>query len=138
MPDLTREQFRAAETRAQARLKGPRAVSAHYDCGRNRVIVALTSGVEIGFAPENAQGLEQARAADLDIIEITPAGLGLHFPRIDADIYVPALLEGVLGSANWIARLMGEKGGKARSSAKAAAARHNGHKGGRPRKVAAV
>ena len=138
MPDLTQEQFKAAEANAQARLKSPRAVSAHYDQARNRVIVALTNGVEVGFAPENAQGLEQAKAADLDIIEITPAGLGLHFPKIDADIYVPALLEGVLGSANWMARLMGEKGGKARSSAKSAAARQNGHKGGRPRKVSAA
>ena len=102
------------------------------------MIVRLTTGVEIGFAPESAQGLEQASAADLDTIEITPAGLGLHFPKLDADIYVPALLEGVWGSANWMARLMGEKGGKARSSAKAAAARTNGRSGGRPRKVSAA
>ena len=49
MPDLTQEQFKAAEANAQARLKSPRAVSAHYDQARNRVIVALTSGVEMNF-----------------------------------------------------------------------------------------
>ena len=45
MPDLTQEQFKAAEANAQARLKNPRAVSAHYDQARNRVIVALTSAL---------------------------------------------------------------------------------------------
>jgi Protein of unknown function (DUF2442) len=138
MGDMTQARFAAASARGEARLQGPRAKSAHYDSERNRVVICLNTGVEIGFAPQDAQGLEHASAADLKEIEITPAGLGVHFPRLDADLYVPALLEGLLGSAAWMAKQMGKAGGKSRSPGKAAAARENGKRGGRPRKNSAA
>ena len=83
-----------------------------------------------------AEGLADAKPADLAIIEITPAGLGLHWPKLDADLYLPALLEGVCGSPRWMAGLLGKSGGLARTEAKVAAARENGRRGGRPRKLA--
>jgi hypothetical protein len=61
----------------------------------------------------------------------------LHFPKLDADLYLPALLEGLLGSKRWMAARLGKHGGQARSAAKAAASRENGKRGGRPRKHAA-
>jgi hypothetical protein len=67
---------------------------------------------------------------------IDPPGFGLHFPRLDADLYLPALLEGLLGSKAWAASRMGQAGGKARTPAKQAASRANGRRGGRPQKVA--
>lgn len=136
MADLTHEQYEAAKARGEARLAGPRAQSAHYDAGRNRVIVTLTTGIELGFAPRDVEGLHRATAADLKQIEIESAGLGLHFPTIDADLYVPALLDGILGSKSWMAARLGQRGGQARTPAKAAAARKNGKLGGRPRKIA--
>jgi hypothetical protein len=63
-------------------------------------------------------------------------GLGLHFPKLDADLYLPALLDGWLGSRRWMAARMGERGGRARSAAKRTASRANGKLGGRPRKAA--
>jgi hypothetical protein len=72
----------------------------------------------------------------LSHIEITPSGLGLHWPQLDADLFVPGLIEGVFGSKSWMAREMGAKGGRTRSKAKAEAARANGKRGGRPRKTA--
>ena len=51
MADLTTEQFDAARSRGDTLLQGPRAESVHYDAGRDRVTVRLTTGVEIGFAP---------------------------------------------------------------------------------------
>jgi hypothetical protein len=65
------------------------------------------------------------------------AGFGLHFPKLDADLYVPAILEGFLGSRKWMAARLGTAGGSSRSKPKAAAARANGSLGGRPRKLAA-
>jgi hypothetical protein len=128
--------FDAAVTRGNERLRGPQATGAHYDAARDRITVELSSGLEISFSPKQAQGLETALPGELSEIEITPSGLGLHFPKLDADIYVPALLEGVLGSAKWMAGLMGRIGGAARSASKARAARENGKRGGRPRKIA--
>jgi hypothetical protein len=73
----------------------------------------------------------------LDPIEISPSGFGIHFPKLDADLYLPALLEGLLGSRAWMAARLGARGGKATSPAKISAARANGRLGGRPRKTEA-
>ena len=119
MVDLTAEQFEAAQVRGEERLRGPRASSTHYDAGRDRVIVRLTTGVEIGFAPRDAEGLQHATREDLAEIEVEAFGLGIRFPRLDADLYVPALLEGVLGSKSWMAARLGGAGGRAGGGAKA-------------------
>jgi len=116
----------------------PTAVAARYDRRVGRVVIALSSGLEIGFKPHDAQGLEAARPAQLADIEISPSGLGLHFPQLDADLYLPALLQGFLGSRQWMAQAMGKVGGKAVTPQKADAARANGRLGGRPRKIRAV
>jgi hypothetical protein len=94
----------------------------------------LTSGAEFAFAPRTAQGLEAATASDLHEIEISPSGFGLHFPKLDADLWLPALLEGNFGTTRWMAARLGAQGGKARSAAKTRAARANGKLGGRPHK----
>ncbi len=134
MSELTGDEFEAAKRKGAARLQGPRAESAHYDSGRDRIVVRLTTGVEIGFAPGDAEGLSDATPEALAEITVDALGLGIHFPRLDADLYVPALLEGVLGSKAWMAARLGAAGGRARSGAKAAASRANGKLGGRPRK----
>lgn len=103
MADLTTDQFQAAVARGDALMRSPRAQSAHYDEGRNRVVARLTTGVEIGFAPQDAEGLQNAAPADLELVEVEAFGLGIHFPTLDADRYGPALLEGVLGSESWMA-----------------------------------
>jgi predicted transcriptional regulator len=124
-----------AEKRMAAKRDKGFAVSARYDRRRARIVVALSTGVEIAFPPRLAEGLAAASADDLADIEVSPAGLGLHWPKLDADLYVPALLEGVTGSKRWMAAELGAAGGRAQSDAKAAAARENGRKGGRPRKA---
>ena len=124
-----------AVARMDAARQGGHAVAARYDRRRSRVVVRLDTGVELAFPPKIAEGLAGASPEDLAEIEISPAGLGLHWPRLDADIYVPALLLGVFGSLPWMARQLGAAGGATRSDAKAAAARSNGRKGGRPRRA---
>jgi hypothetical protein len=119
-------------------MRGPRAESAHYDAGRNRIIVRLTTGVEIGFAPRDVEGLQGASADDLRSMEVEAFGLGIHVPTLDADLYVPALLDGLLGSKTWMAERLGASGGRTRMAAKAMAFRENGKPGGRPRKKGVV
>jgi hypothetical protein len=112
----------------------PRAVRARYDRRRRRVFIHFSTGLDVSFSPRDAHGLGEASPAQLAEIEISPSGHGIHFPKIDADIYLPALLLGFLGSRNWIAGRLGALGGKSRSAAKIAAAKRNGRLGGRPRK----
>ena len=39
---------------------------------------------------------------DLTDAQISPSGLGVHFPKLDADLYIPALLQGFLGSRRFL------------------------------------
>jgi Protein of unknown function (DUF2442) len=116
----------------------PTAVAARYDRASGNVIIRLSSRLNLSFSPRDAQGLEHAKPSDLERIEITPSGFGLHFPKLDADLYVPSLLEGFLGSKKWMAAQLGRSGGQATSKAKKAASRANGKLGGRPGKRAAT
>src|SRR5271157_6087809 len=115
----------------------PKAVSAYYDRERHQIVIGLGSRLILSFSPHDAQGLENAKPSQLDEIEITPSGFGIHFPKLDADLYVPGLLEGFLGSKKWMASRLGQIGGQSRSRAKRAASKANGRLGGRPRKVLA-
>jgi len=133
---VTEQDVQQAQKRMAALRENGFAVSARYDRRTSRIVVNLNTGVQIAFPTRLAEGLADASPDDLAEIEVAPAGLGLHWPKLDADVYVPALLQGVLGSKRWMAAELGAAGGKARSRTKAAAARENGRKGGRPRKVA--
>lgn len=126
----------AANQRMQeTRQRGPVAVTARYDCRLKRVFVTLQSGLALAFRPADVEGLEHASIEQLGEIEISPSGLGLHFPAVDADVYIPGLVAGAFGSCAWMAAKIGTTGGQVRTPAKIAASRANGAKGGRPRKV---
>ena len=134
---ITDKDFAAANARGRKMLRTmPHAVAVRYDEDRDRIVVELSTGAEVAFFPRDAQGLEAATPEDLAEIAIDPPGFGLHFPRLDADLYLPALLESLFGSKAWAASHMGQAGGKSRTPAKQAASRANGRLGGRPRKVA--
>ena len=133
---ITERGSERAEARMQALREVGHAVAARYDRHASRIVVSLNTGVQLAVPVRLVEGLAGASAEDLAEIEISPAGLGLHWPKLDADVYIPALLQGVFGSKRWMAAQLGAIGGKARSCAKVAASRENGRKGGRPRKAA--
>jgi len=131
-----RDDFELASRRAKdLEASAPRVVAAHYDRKAGRVVIQLSSKLIVSFSPRDVEGLEDADAAQLSEIEISPSGFGLHFPAVDADLYVPGLLDGILGSKRWMASRLGQIGGQSRSRAKKAASRANGRLGGRPKKA---
>ncbi|HEY5865779.1 MAG TPA: DUF2442 domain-containing protein [Candidatus Tectomicrobia bacterium] len=130
------ETLKAANARAATRLATtPTATAARYDRRIGRVVIELSTGLSLAFKPQQVQGLEHATPAHLRQIDISPSGLGLHFPDLDADLYLPSLLEGVLGSRRWMAAQLGKAGGSKTSPAKTAAVRANGKRGGRPKQA---
>ena len=134
--EVRKDELTAANRQAADRARNtPIATGARYDRSTDRVVIGLSSGIEVAFRPCHVQGINHAKPHQLTKIEITPSGLGIHFPKLDADLYLPALLEGFLGSRRWIAAEMGKLGGKASTKAKSAAARRNGKLGGRPKKI---
>jgi Protein of unknown function (DUF2442) len=130
--NLTDAEIEAARERGRIALQTePRAVSARYDAKTERIVVELVSGATFAFPPALVQGLSSASPQDLAEIEISPVGFGLHWPRLDEDYTVHGLMNGIFGTAKWMAA----RAGRGLSPAKAAAARVNGAKGGRPRKA---
>lgn len=134
--DVSEQEFQAAIQRGEDLRQNGYAVSAEYDAPQNRLVVSLSSGVIIMVPVHLMQELADADPAALGEIEIAPSGLALHWPSLDADVYVPSLMQGIFGTKRWMAAQLGAAGGRVTTPAKAAAARQNGAKGGRPRKQA--
>ncbi len=111
----------------------PHAVKAAYRDGA--IVVRFESGVDLVIPRNLLQGLQHASVAEIATVEVL-AGEMLHWESLDVDHYIPSLLAGVFGNRRWMSEI-GKRGGLVRSGAKTRAARKNGRKGGRPRKVAA-
>jgi len=137
MADVIGAQIRAAEARGRKMLESePRAASAHYDQATGRVVVDLINGCTYAFPSQLVQDLHGASQAALAKIEVDGLGFNLHWPALDVDLYVPALVSGIFGTRAWMARELARTSGRKTSPAKSAVARSNGAKGGRPRKIA--
>jgi hypothetical protein len=128
-------QAEAAETRGRAMMAGePRAAAARYDRPSGRIVVDLTNGCTFAFPARRVEELEEASEAEIGEVEIAGAGFALHWPSRDADLSINGLMHGVFGTRRWMSELA-RRAGSTTSPAKAAAARANGAKGGRPRKA---
>jgi hypothetical protein len=105
--------------------------------GLDLIILKLNDGRRHVIPRELLQGLESGSSKQIANVEIIGRGTGLHWPDLDADLYVPALLRGVYGTRRWMAQI-GRNGGLAKSLAKKKAARANGSLGGRPKGTKSV
>jgi hypothetical protein len=91
---ITKREFEEANRRgAEMLAKYPAAVAVHYDSDLAQLVIALSNGQQIMVAPQTIRGLEKAGPEDLVDAQISPYGQGIHFPAIDADIYIPALFD---------------------------------------------
>ena len=100
------QQFEQAETAAiQANQTEPRAIAAYYNSDENLIIIRLRSGAQFSFPPDIAQGLAGASPDDLNQVEITPMGDGLHWEALDADFTIVGLLAGRFGTQRWMQQL---------------------------------
>ena len=112
-----------------------RVISAEYEKRPDVVTLHFDDGIRLSIPRMKLQGLHAAETAQLARIEILGRGTGLHWPLLDVDHYVPGLINHVFGTSRWMAEL-GRRGGSATTKAKVVAARANGKKGGRPKRVA--
>lgn len=129
-------QLPAARAReARDRRAGRRAVSATYDRRTGRIMMELTNGFVFGFPATAIPALAHATPGQLAAVVLTPGGSGLHWEELDADLSIPGLLLSSIDRSAQVIELA-RVAGQTRSPAKAAAARTNGAKGGRPRKSA--
>lgn len=94
--------WEAANSRGQQTLAGPLAASADYDAPAGEIIIHLNNGDALRIQTALLQGLGSASPAELADIHLGGRGTGLHFPRLDADFYIPALVDGIYGTPAWM------------------------------------
>jgi hypothetical protein len=138
MVTISNEQIAAARKAGAA--VGPIVTAARYRRGSGKLEIEYANGVTLSVPVAIIQELQLAgvaSAADLAKIEVWGAGRDLYFPRLEVFVHAPSLLQGIFGTKAWM-RELARGMGSATSPAKAAAARENGKKGGRPRKPQAA
>jgi hypothetical protein len=126
-------QIPAARRRARRSLREkPHAASASVDTANRMLHVRLINGCSFSIPVDAIKALRGIPDRDLEKVEVDSYGYGLRWEKQDMDLEVAGLARVALGGTNLL-RFAGAAGGSARTPAKAAAARANGRKGGRPR-----
>ena len=126
-------QFAAASRRGAARRQNqPLATAVRYDADRG-VMIELNNDCLMCLPLRLLPELDGASPKDLRRVTILGAGQAIEWPTLDQQFDVLQLLADAVGAKALMAKL-GQRGGRVKSKAKAAAARANGSKGGRPRK----
>lgn len=121
----------------------PSIESVRYDAGI--LLVEVSGGKSLGnatasFEARSLPAIARATDEQLSHFQVLQNGHLLRFPLLDVELPIAALLERVFGlndikrSASLLGAKGGAIGGTSRTSAKRAASRANGAKGGRPRK----
>lgn len=122
-----------------ARREDPETIAledARYDAETLSLVLAFADGSRFTLPIRSLAAL--AHAADDEVSDVKVIGGDvLHFEKLDAFYEVPALMAQRVGINALMAHLAG-RAGKVSTPAKAAAARANGAKGGRPRKTKAA
>jgi hypothetical protein len=137
---LTEADLLAQIQAREARPSGgePAAEAISFEPSTRRFTLRLVGGTVVEFAADMLWELQGATDEQLAQVRLVPSGSTLKWPDLDADISVAGLVLGLLASPEWrqaLRRSVAREVASTRSSARAAAARENWKRGGRPRKV---
>ncbi|MGQ0654341.1 MAG: DUF2442 domain-containing protein [Betaproteobacteria bacterium] len=90
---ISRTALARASAAGARELERPRAKAARYDAARARLVLELVSGAVLDIPLPKTARLAKASARERGVIELAPFGLGIYWPLIDEDLYVPRLVE---------------------------------------------
>ncbi len=119
------ESRQAVKRGREMRKHVPHAVSARYDERLNRILVRLSNRLEIALNPVDHQALHHATAEQLGQIELWGAGYEIYFPKLDEGVYVPSLIQGILGSKRWMEEQAAKERIEVAAQARSAARKQN-------------
>ena len=135
---ITDEEIEAARRHGEESMRTePHAVWARYDARRKTLVMKLRKGATVSIPVALLNELQGATPRQLAEAKATEFGDTIEFEDFDMHISVKGLMRDLVGLTG-AAAMLGSEGGKATSTAKAAAARANGKRGGRPRKKTAA
>lgn len=130
--ELLAQYERAVEAERVAERTEPRARSVRYERATGRVVVELKSGAAFAVPASMLAELDGAAPEALERVEPVAGGEGIGWETLDVHVSVAGILATLLGPE--LVRAFARVGGRSTSERKAAAARENGRKGGRPRR----
>ena len=90
---LTEAALAKAQAAGKKELARPRAKAVRYDVRRARLVIDLISGATLDIPLPMTERLAKASEQERATMELTPFGLGIHWPLVDEDLYVPRLVE---------------------------------------------
>lgn len=126
------EMERAARQAREREKTATKILSARYDAAGDRIVVELSTGATLMVARARIAGFAKASPTALADLAINPGAESLWSETVDDGVLLDQLVEMVAGT-EYLKVLGGRISGRKRSTAKAAASRKNGAKGGRPR-----
>lgn len=114
----------------------PCATGAHYDRASGRVVVDLANGCSYAFPPHLMQDLHCASTEDLARVVVDGVGFNLHWPSLDVDFYLRALVAGIFATRAWMAQERDRITPAADTFPRSATAPATGMRGGRSCRIA--
>jgi len=129
---LTAKQIEDALARGTHALAEPHATEASYNARTHVLAIRFTNGLLVSFDVRKSPFLARHAGVDLRDPYVTPGGDGLVFDHAELSVSLPGLLAELIPEDVARRKVAGAMG-RTPSEKKAAAARANGAKGGRPR-----
>lgn len=138
MAELTDAEFETATRRGEESLRTePHAKAVRYDAKSGRLIIDLTNGCVFAIPTDLIQHVRDMPSEEIAKVRLLGSfGSALEWEDADIHFSVAGLVAGHFGSQKYMDSQWASRAGSVTSPAKAAAARANGAKGGRPRKSA--
>lgn len=91
--NVTEAMLAKASATGERELACARAKAVRYDAERIRLVIELVSGATLDIPLPMTERLSKASERERSTMELTPFGLGIHWPLVDEDLYVPRLVE---------------------------------------------
>jgi hypothetical protein len=99
-------QFAEATKRGEVRLKyQPRAIAVRYLPRVRKVTIELSNGSTFTFPSEIVEGIAGAERFALASVRVLGPGTAIEWPKLDVQLSVAELLNGVFGTRAWMKRL---------------------------------
>lgn len=99
------EELELAEERMRVLMASYSVITARYQRTIRRLSLELITGLKVSIPVDRLEGLAGAKSSELCDMELSPSRLGIHWPQLDADVYIPGVLHGTFGSKKWMACL---------------------------------
>lgn len=128
----------AVERGRQRRSPDLHATGVNYLSAYQMVLVGFADDSAVAFAVKNYPELAALNPDELERLKIGFGGSALCLEEKDLHVSIAGLVSASQALMEMAATVVAVRNGRRSSEAKVRAARENGHKGGRPRKLAAA